>query len=101
MRNTAQTGFNTADNHRYVFVGFFTALGVDGNRPVRPLAANIARCIGIVMAQLFISGVAVNHRVHIAGRHTKKQVGLTQAHKVIFAVPVRLGNNAHPIALGF
>ena len=53
------------------------------------------------MAQLTVSGVAVDHRVHIAGGHAEEQVRFTQTHKVVFAVPVRLGDDPHAEALRF
>src|SRR5690606_4068507 len=48
-----------------------------------------------------VGGVAVDHRVHVAGGDAIEQVGLAQLHEVVFAAPVRLGNDADAIALGF
>ena len=101
MGNTAQAGFNTTNNNRNVFKRLAATLGINGDCAVGALAAFIVGRISIVVAQLFIRGVAVNHGVHVAGRHTKIQIGLAQLHKVVFILPVRLGNNAHPVTVCF
>ena len=53
------------------------------------------------MAQLTVGGIAVDHRVHVACGHTEEQVRFTQTHKVVFAVPVGLGDDPHAEALRF
>ncbi len=99
MRDTAQRRFDTAQHNRHIFIGFFAALAVHQAGAIRPLAGHAARGIRVVRADFFIGGVAVNHRVHVAGRHTEEQVRLAELHKVVFRLPVRLGNNAHAKAL--
>ena len=101
MRGTAQAGLDAAKDHRHVFPRLFTALGVDQGGAVRAFTRHVAGGVSIVMAQLTVGGVAVDHRVHIARGHAEEQVRLTQAHKVVFAVPVRLGNDPHPEPLRF
>ncbi|CAM7043771.1 hypothetical protein ENKOMM052M1_18295 [Enterobacter kobei] len=101
MRGAAQTRLNATQDHRHVFPGFFTALGVDEGSAVRTFARHVIRRIGIVMAQLTVGGIAVDHRIHVARGHAEEQVRFTQTHKVVFAVPVRLGDDPHTEALRF
>ena len=51
------------------------------------------------MTQAPVRRVAVHHRIHVTGRNAKEQVRLTQLHKGIFILPIRLGDNADPEAL--
>ena len=53
------------------------------------------------MAQSAIGGITVDHRVHVASGHTKEQVRFTQTHKIVFVVPLRLGDNSDAKALSF
>src|SRR5690606_22958867 len=46
-------------------------------------------------------GVAVDHRVHVAGGDTEEQIRLAELHEVVFALPVRLTDDADAKALGF
>ncbi len=84
MGDAAQGCLDAADDHRHLFIGLFAALGVDQGGAIRPLAAHIPRGVGIVVAQFFVGGVAVDHGVHVARRHPVEEVGLAQAHEVIF-----------------
>src|SRR5690606_40051227 len=45
-------------------------------------------------------GVAVDHRVHVAGGDTEEQIRLAELHEVVFALPVRLADDADAKALG-
>ena len=99
--NAAQAGLDAANHNRHIGIGFTTTLGIDNYRPVRALAANITGSIGVVVANLLVRGIAVNHGVHIAGSHTVIQVRPAQSLKVGGGGPVWLGNNAHSKALGF
>ena len=99
MTNTSQAGFYATDDNRNVFVGFFTTLCVNSNRAVGAFSANVTGGVGIIMTQFFIRGVAVYHRIHVAGSHTKIQIWLAQLHEVIFGMPIRLGNNPYAKAV--
>ena len=99
--DAAQRGLDAAEHDRHVLVGFLAALAVDQAGAVRPLARFAAGGISIVRADLLVRGVAVDHRVHVAGRDPEEEVGLAQLHEVGFAGPVRLGNDADAKALGF
>jgi hypothetical protein len=57
------------------------------------------RGVGIVAADLAISRVAVDHRIHVARRHAPEQIGLAQGLEGLGAGPVGLGDDAHAKAL--
>ncbi len=99
VRGTAQARLNATKDHRHVFPRLFTALGIGQGGAIRALARYVIRRIGVVMAQLAIGGVAVDHRVHVASGDAEEQIRFAEAHKVLFAVPVRLGNDADAEAL--
>ncbi|CGA04363.1 Uncharacterised protein [Salmonella enterica subsp. enterica serovar Typhi] len=101
MRGTAQTGLNAAKDHRDIFPRFFATLGIDQRGAVRAFARDVIRGVGVIVAQLTVSGVTVDHRVHVASGDAEEQVRFTQTHKVVFAVPVRLGDDPHAEALRF
>ncbi|VVN58272.1 hypothetical protein PS685_02765 [Pseudomonas fluorescens] len=100
MRDTAQRSFDTAEYDRYVFVGFLAALAVHQTGAIRTFACHATGGVGVIGTDLFVSGVAVDHRVHVAGGNAEEQVRLAQLHKVVFGLPVRLGNDAHTETLG-
>ena len=101
MRNASQAAFNATQNQGHIFVGFPATLAVDNGSAVGPFAAYIAWGVGIVGADLAVSRVAVDHGIHVAGGHTPKQIGFAQHLERFGALPVGLGDDAHPKALGF
>ena len=98
---TAQAGFDAAEDHGHIFPRLFTALGVDQGGAVRTLARYVAGGVSVIMTQLTVGGVAVDHRVHVAGGHAEEQVRFAQTHEVVFGVPVRLGDDPHAEPLRF
>ncbi len=84
MGDAAQRRLYATYDNRHLFESFFTALGIDQGGAVGPLAAYVSRCVGIVVAQLLVRGVAVDHGVHVARRHPVEEVRLAQTHEVIF-----------------
>ena len=101
MGDAAQRGLDAADDDRRVGISFATALAVDDHCAVRALAACIIGRIGVIVAQAPIRGVAVDHRIHIAGGDAKEQRRSAQGAKRFGGGPVRLGENAHPKPLRF
>ncbi len=81
--DAAQGCLDAADNDRDLLEGLLAALGIDQSRAIRPLAAHIPRGVGVIVAQLFVGGVAVDHGVHVARGHPEKEVRFAQTHKVI------------------
>jgi len=101
MGGAAQAGLNPAEDHRPLSPRLFAALGINQRRAIRALTGHVIRRISIVMAQLTIGGVAVDHRIHIPGCDAEKEVRFAEAHKVRFAAPVRLGDDTDAKALRF
>ena len=99
--NAAQTAFNAAEHNRHVLEGFPAALAVDDRGAVRPPATDVAGRVGIVAADFSVRRVAVDHGVHVARRHTPKQIGLAQSLERFRALPVGLRDDADPETLGF
>ncbi|CCK00591.1 hypothetical protein BN130_3373 [Cronobacter malonaticus 507] len=99
MRGAAQARLNTAQNHRHVAPGLFTALGIDQGCAIRAFPGFVIRRVGVVMAQFAIRCVAVDHRIHVPGGDAEKQVRSAKAHKVVFAAPVRLRDDPDAKAL--
>ena len=99
--NAAQTAFDAAQDDWHILVCLSAALRINNSRPVRPLAADVARRVGIVTADFVVSGVAVDHRIHVARGHTVKQVRLAQCAEGIGALPIRLVDDADAKPLRF
>ncbi|ACY33104.1 hypothetical protein CtCNB1_2358 [Comamonas thiooxydans] len=97
--NATQRALDAAQHDGHILVGLAAALAVNDGRAVGALAGHIARGIGIVAANLAISRVTVDHRVHVAGRHAPEQIGLAQGLEGLGAGPVGLGDDAHAKAL--
>ena len=76
MGNAAQASFDSAQDNRHVFEGLAAALAVNNGGAVGALAADIAGGISVIAANFSISGIAVDHGVHVPRRHTPKQIGL-------------------------
>ena len=95
-----QRGLDAAKDDRHMLVGFLAALAVDQAGAVRTLAGHATWRIGVVGADFLVGGVAVDHRVHVAGRDPEEQVRLAELHEVVLGLPVRLGNDPDAEALG-
>ena len=98
--DTPQAGLDTADHQGHVAIGLPQPLAVDDHCPVGAFVALVAGGVGIVVAPFAVGGVAVDHGVHIAGSDAEKQVGPAQHLEGLGAVPLGLGDDPHPEALG-
>ena len=94
MGDAAQRRLDAAEHDRRVGEGLAAALGVDDDGAIRPFAALAVRRVGIIVAQASVRGVAVDHRIHIAGGDAEKQIGLAQRPKGRGVPPVGLGDDA-------
>ena len=101
VRDAAQRCLDAADHDGNGSIGLARALRVDDHRAVGALAALAARGIGIIAAYPLVGGVAIDHRIHIAGGDAKEQPRRTQRPESIGTVPIRLGDDAHAQALRF
>jgi hypothetical protein len=101
MRDAAQAAFDAAEHDGRVREGFAAALAVDDGGTVGPLAAHVARGVGVVGADFAVRRVAVDHGIHVAAGHAPKQVGFAQGLEGLGAGPVGLGDDADPKTLVF
>ena len=99
MSDAPQRAFNPAQDDGHFLVGFAAALRIHQRGAVRPLAADVACGVSVIRADLAVRRVAVDHRIHVAGGHTEKQIGLAQNSKRVSGLPVGLGNDADTKAL--
>ncbi len=76
--NAAQAGLDRADDDRHPGIGLPATLGVNGDRTIRSFVRLGVGRIGVVGADLAVSRIAVDHRVHVAGGNTVEQVGLAE-----------------------
>ena len=101
MGNATKRAFDATQNNRYIFISFFAPLGINNGRAIGTLAADITSCISVIAAHFAIRRIPVDHRVHIARGHAKKQIRLTKGFEGFGALPVGLGNDTHPKSLIF
>ncbi len=99
VRDAAQAGLDAADDHRHVAPGLLAALRVDQRRAVGAAAAGAAGRVGVVAADLAVGGVAVDHRIHVAGGDAEEQVRLAQRLEGLGRLPVGLRDDADAEAL--
>ena len=101
VRDATQAGFDAADDDRHVVERFAHALRVDDHRAIGSLAALAAGRVGIVAADAAIRGVAIHHRIHVAGGDAEEQVRLAEPFEVGGRAPVGLGDDADAESLRF
>ena len=101
MGDAAQAGLDGADDHRHVRESLAAALGIDDHRAVGPLVRLGVGRVGVVGADLAVGGVAVDHRIHVAGGDAEEQVRLAQRAEGVGRVPVGLADDADAEALRF
>src|SRR5690606_3814336 len=91
---------DATEHYRHVRPGFLAALRIHQRAAVRARAGDTVRGIGIVRTRFAVGGVAIDHRVHVAGGHTEEQVRLAERHEGVLRGPVRLADDADAEALG-
>src|SRR5690554_2719317 len=96
LSNAAQAGLNAANNNRHIFIGLAAALTVNDDGAIRTFAAFAMGRVGVIVAHAQVGGIAVDERIHIAASDAVEEIGLAQLHEVIGALPVGLGDDAHP-----
>ena len=73
MGQAPQTGLDAAGDDRHAFVGFAGPLTVGQRRPIRAAADFAVGTIGVVVANLAVGRVVVQHRVHVASADGKAE----------------------------
>ena len=101
VRNAAQRRFDAADDDVGIGERFACALRVNNHGAIRALVRCAIRRIGIIRARFVVRGVAIDHRIHIAGGDAEKQVWLAQFAKIFCRLPIRLADDADAKALCF
>ena len=94
MGNAPQTGLDRTNDHVAAGKSLAATLGIDRHRPVGPFVRLAVRCVSVIGANLAVSRVAIDHRVHIAGGHPVKQIGFAELFEVDRRIPVWLANDA-------
>jgi hypothetical protein len=94
MGNAAQAGFDRADHYVAAGKGFATALRIDDDGMIGPLVRFTVRGISVVGAWLAIGGVAIDHRIHVAGGDAEEQIRLAERPESLCRQPVGLTDDA-------
>ena len=94
MRDAAQRGFDAADHDRDFAIGLTGALRIHDDGSIGPLAALAARRVGVIAADASIAGVAVHHRIHVAGCDAEIEIRSAERTEGVRTVPIRLGDDA-------
>ncbi len=94
VRDAAQRRLDAADDDGHILERFARALRVHHHAAIRPLAALATRRVRIIGADALVRGVAVHHRIHVAGGDAEEQVGLAELLERLGALPVRLRDDA-------
>ena len=75
MRNAAQRRFNAANDDGHIRVSLTAALAVHQHTAIGSLTTDTTCGVSVITADFSISGVAVDHGVHVARGHAVKQIG--------------------------
>ena len=100
MGEASQAGFDAAGDHRHALVGFPRPLAIGQGRPIRPPADLSAGAVSVVVADLAVGRVMVEHRVHVAGADGEAEPRAAERSPWLARVPVGLAENRHAKALG-
>ena len=100
MGQTAQTGFDAADDNGNVVIDPANQIAINHRGIVRPFAHDAAGGEGVGLAALLGDGVVVDHGIHIAAGDEEPQAGTAQGRNGLGILPVGLGQNADFIAVG-
>ena len=99
MGDAAQARLDAAKHDRHAGEGLAAALRIDDDGPVGPLPALAVGCVGVVVAQPLVGGVAVDHGVHVAARDAEVEGGLAERTEGLRGGPIGLREDAHAEAL--
>ena len=92
-----QTGLNTADDDRCVFVCLADQVAVDNDCVVRALPDDAAGRVGVLMAALLGNRIVVDHGVHVAGRDQKAKPWLAVFRNARGIAPIGLADERDAI----
>ena len=101
MRHSAQTGFYAADNDGNRAVNAADQVTVHHRGMIRTLSGLSPRRISIVRPVFSGYKIMIHHGIHISGGNKKAQPWASKNGNAFFILPVRLGYDAHTVAVGF
>ena len=101
MGHPAQTGFNTAQNHRDIPICTANQVAIYHGRMIGTPARASPWCIGIALPPSAGHIIMIHHGIHIACTDQKPQPGPAKYRDAFRRFPVRLGDDPHPIPVGF
>ena len=91
----AQRGLHAPGHHRHAGEGLARPLAVGEGGPVGTAADASVGGVGIVVANLPVGGVVVDHRVHVARRDPEEQPRTAELAPRLAAAPVGLREHGH------
>ena len=95
MRKTPQRSFYPTGNHRHSLECFAGPLAIGECGSIRSQSNPTPRRIGIVVPDLAIRGVVVDHRIHIARADRKKKSRPPKRLPGLATLPIGLRQNAY------
>ncbi len=98
MGQAAEAGLDPAGDHRDAGIGLAGPLAVGHRGAVRPQADPAAGAVGVVVADLLVGRVVVDHAVHVPGADAEEQARPAERPPGVGAPPVGLAEDRHPEA---
>ena len=98
MGQPAERSLDASGDDRHAGKCLAGPLAVGNRRPVGPQADPAAGRIGVVVADLLVGRVVVDHAVHVAGTDAEKQPGRPELPPGLGTSPVGLAQDRDPIA---
>ncbi len=96
MGQTAERGLDTTRDDRHAGKGLAGSLRVGDGGTVGPQSDLAAGRIGVVVADLLVRRVVVDHAVHVAGADAEEQPGAAELPPGLGAPPIGLAQDRDP-----
>ena len=96
MGQSSQRRLDTSGDDRHALVGFTSPLAISQGRTIGSHTDSPSRGVGVIVANLAVGRVMVDHRIHVPRTDRKKQSGTAETPPVIAGMPVRLGQHGYP-----
>ena len=96
MGQPPQRGLDAAGDDRHAGKGLAGPLAVGHGRAVGPQADPAAGAVGVVVADLLVGRVVVDHAVHVPGADAEEQARPAELPPGLGAPPVGLAEDRHP-----
>ena len=100
MGQTPQAGLDAAGDDRHALVRLARPLAVGQRGPIRPPADFAAGAVGVVVANLAVGRVVVQHRVHVARADGEAKPRPAESPPGVARMPVGLAQDGHAKPLG-